>query len=71
MARRRKIAGVRFASGRPIPGGMLIWVASIGCPDRVRLLVQLPDDTAYTDIGEVPIIDGEIVIPDDKVFPVG
>jgi hypothetical protein len=69
MARPRKIKGMRLASNRPIPGGMLIQVARTGLPDRVRLSVQLPDQTEYTDIGEVPIIDGDIVIPDDKVFP--
>jgi hypothetical protein len=69
MAKRRTFAGVRFASGRPIPGGLLLRVTGIGLPDRVNLGVQLPDAPGYTDIGEVPVIQGEIVIPDERVFP--
>ena len=69
MARRGKIAGVRFASGRPIPGGTLLRVTGIGLPNRVDLGVQLPDAPEYTNLGEVPVIKGEIVIPDDRVFP--
>jgi hypothetical protein len=62
------ISGIRFASNRSIPGGMLLQIRNNG-DGTVTVTGQAPGGRMVT-LHNLPIQNGEIVLPDEAFFPV-
>jgi hypothetical protein len=62
------ISGIRFASNRSIPGGMRLQLQNNG-DGTVTVTGQVPGARMVT-LHNLPIRDGEIILPDEAFFPV-
>ena len=63
------IREIRFASNRDVPAGTEVRLTDVGVPGLVGARVRLPGTARLIDLGRVPIIGGEVMIPDEKLFP--
>jgi len=57
------VTGMRLRGNRQVPHGTIVEIRNIGSRTHVGATVQLPWQTKPTDLGEVPIENGEIVLP--------
>jgi hypothetical protein len=62
------IHGIRFASNRPTPGNMELLIHNNG-DGTVTITGQVPGGARIT-LHNLPIQDGEIVLPDEAFFPI-
>jgi hypothetical protein len=60
--------GMRFASNRPIPGSMTVNILNNG-NGTVTIVGQIPGNNPVT-VPNLPIKNGEIVLPDELFFPI-
>lgn len=67
-AGRATVSGMRFASNRPIPDRMHVELQNNG-DGTVTVTGQVPGGPAVT-LYNLPIQNGEVVLPDDRFFPV-
>lgn len=68
-AKPSRLTGIRFASSRPIPAGMMLQLWNHG-NGTVTVLGQIPGKPPVT-LGNLPVTNGEIVLPDELFFPSG
>jgi hypothetical protein len=64
------VKDIRFASDREVAAGTEIRLSDAGRPGMVRVRIRLPGTVALIELGLAPIIDGVVVIPDDRVFAI-
>ncbi len=62
------VTGMRFASNRPIPDKMLVQLRNNG-DGTVTVTGTVPGSRTVV-IQNLPIQDGEIVLPDEEFFPI-
>ena len=60
---------IRFASNHDVPEGTEVRLTDVGVPGMVGARIRLPGAAELIDLGRVPIIGGEVVIPDERLFP--
>jgi hypothetical protein len=62
------ITGMRTAGKKQVPGGTRVILHNPGIPGQANVQLQLPGAEGFADLGAVPIIDREIVLPVFTVF---
>jgi hypothetical protein len=61
------IRDIRLASKREMPAGTVVRLRDLGVCGLVGARIRLPGSGGFIDLGPVPIIDGDVVLPDDRV----
>jgi hypothetical protein len=57
------VTGIKIAGDRKIPGNTQLHITNPGIPGQGQVLLKLPWQKEFTDLGLLPIVNGEVILP--------